>query len=282
MTVLTTSTSSGAWRPDQYSFAPADAVPDALILAHSTVAGNVIGDAPAVRVAHITDDTADWVDEAASISESDPVLGEKLVYTRKIAQRVVLSSQQFRQPETASQVAQSTARAVVYKADRAFLSQAAPVGPAVAPSAGILNIAGVNNGGELADDLDNLVDLLATIQANRGNPTAIVVDPYGWAELRKLKVGSDFNSSLLGAGVTDAPQSLLGVPVVVNPECGPGDGYVLDRTAIVSAVSPVEVATSEHAAFSSDQVMVRITWTIGWQAVRPERLGKFTIAGAGS
>jgi hypothetical protein len=42
----TISTSAGAWRPDVYTFAPTDVVPDALILQCSTVAGEIEGDEP--------------------------------------------------------------------------------------------------------------------------------------------------------------------------------------------------------------------------------------------
>ena len=47
----TTTTSAKAWAPDAY-YAATDAVPSALILTTSTVAGQVDGDAPVVRVAY--------------------------------------------------------------------------------------------------------------------------------------------------------------------------------------------------------------------------------------
>ncbi|CAM4364745.1 hypothetical protein MB901379_04726 [Mycobacterium basiliense] len=43
-----------------------------------------------------------------------------------------------------------------------------------------------------------------------------MVDPRGWAALRKFKTGTEFNSSLLGAGTTDAAPMLLSLPVLVN------------------------------------------------------------------
>jgi hypothetical protein len=49
-----------------------------------------------------------------------------------------------------------------------------------------------------------LVDLIAQLQDNLAVPSHILLDPRGWAELRKLKTGNTFNSSLLGAGTTDA------------------------------------------------------------------------------
>lgn len=41
----TTVNSAAAWRPDLYEFAPADALPEALILQCTTQAGSVEGDA---------------------------------------------------------------------------------------------------------------------------------------------------------------------------------------------------------------------------------------------
>ncbi len=99
-------------------------------------------------------------------------------------------------------------------------------------------------GDEVSDSLDALVDLLANLQASLANPTHILLDPYGWAEIRKLKVGSAYNQSLLGAGTSDVEQRLLGLPVVVDPAVPPNTGVVVDRSAIVSATGAIAVATS--------------------------------------
>ena len=59
-------------------------------------------------------------------------------------------------------------------------------------------------------------------------------------------------------------------------------GIVVDRFAIVSAVGPVVIATSTDQYFSSDSVAVRATFRLGTTAVRPERLGVFTVSDGGS
>ena len=59
-------------------------------------------------------------------------------------------------------------------------------------------------GDDVSGSLDALVDLIAQLQDNLAVPSHILLDPRGWAELRKLKTGNTFNSSLLGAGTTDA------------------------------------------------------------------------------
>src|SRR4051794_33373793 len=127
----TTVTSAKAWSPDLTAVAPDIAVPDALILKTSTVAGNVEGDAPAVRVQYIDDATAGFVAEGAAISESDPNLSEALVYTGKVAQLIRLSREQWSQPNAAELLSRSVARAVTRAANVAYIAQAAPTGGAV-------------------------------------------------------------------------------------------------------------------------------------------------------
>lgn len=279
----TTVTSAAAWRPDHYEFAPADVVPHALILQLSNVAGSIEGDAPAVRVAYINDDEATFTPEADEIEEANPQLAERLVHTAKITKLVRISIEQYQQQGTAAQLAQSVARALIRRGDLAFVAEAAPVAPAVAPMAGLANVAGIVNGGHVSGSLDTLVDLVAVLQDNLATPTHILLDPLGWAEFRKLKVGgSDTNQSLLGAGVTDAQAMMLSLPVVVNPAVPDYQGFVIDRNAIVSAAGQVKINTSLDRYFEFDSVGVRATWRIGHTVVRPDRLGTFTIGEGGS
>ena len=63
---VATPNSASAWRPDLYTFAPADVVPDALVNQCSTVAGSIEGDAPVVKVAYVDDDAADFVAEGST------------------------------------------------------------------------------------------------------------------------------------------------------------------------------------------------------------------------
>ncbi len=277
----TTTSADYGWRPDTSTFAAADVVPDALILQCSTVAGQILGDTPALHVAYVDDAAADYVAEGQPIPEADPDLSEVVIYSSKISQLIRLSNELYGQPDTASQLAQSVSRALVKKADAAFISQAAPTGGAHAPSAGMTNVAGIVNGGSVAGDLDTLVDAIADLQANGSTPSHIVVGPAGWAELRKLKVGSAYNQSLLGAGSSDSPQLLLSLPVLVNREVPALSGVVLDRSAVVSAVGPVVVAVDNSVFFTSDSVALRATWRIGFNVVRPDRIAKFSVT-AGS
>lgn len=278
MATETTSTSAVAWRPDVSIFAPVDVVPDALILKTSLVGAEIEGDAPSLRVAYVDDAAAQFTAEGTEIPEANPGLSEVQVFTGKITQLIRLSAEQYRQTETAQQLSDSVARAIIKKADLAYLTQVAPTPPAVSPPAGLTNVAGVVAGGEVADSLDVLSDLIATLQAAGAEPSHIVVGPLGWSAITKLKVGADRNDSLVGAGTIAAERRLLSLPVLVTPALTGLSGLVLDRTAIASAAGTVRVAVSEHAFFASDSVAIRADWRIGWNCVRPTRTGKFTIA----
>lgn len=124
--------------------------------------------------------------------------------------------------------------------------------------------------------------LLADLEGQGSTPSMVILDPLGYAELAKLKTEASSNQSLIGAGVTAGELTLLGLPVVKNRFVTAGAGLVIDRAAVISAVGPIRVDTSSDSAFSSDAVQIRCTWRIGWNVVRPERIGTFTVAGAGS
>ena len=279
MATATTITSTTAWSPDATAFAPEDVIPDALILQTSTVSGRVEGDAVSVRVAYVDDAAAMFVAEGADIGESDPSLAEVVVHTGAIKQLVKLSREQWHQDGTSRLVSTSVARAVTRAANQAYIAQPAPGGGAVTPPAGLLNIAGIHNGGEIDTDLDALADALAHIEDSDGLPSHIIASPTAWGALRKLKLGDDYNASLLGAGTSDIDKRLLGIPVLTTPAVPTGSLLIVDRTAIVTAVSDVEIAVSEHAYFNSDSIGLRATFRFGQNVVRPDRLAKLTVAG---
>jgi len=211
-------------------------------------------------------------------SEAQPGLNEVVVHCAKLTQLVRLSREQYYQVGTSDQLAMSVQRAIIRRADIAFLAEPAPTGPAVAPMPGLLNVTGIVNGGAVATNLDTISDLIAQLEDNLSVPTAIVVDPLGWSEIRKLKTGTAYNSTLLGAGTEDTTPRLFSLPVYVNRGMTDYSGVIIDRSAVVTAAGSVLIATSEHAFFGTDGVGLRATWRFGHVVVRPERVGKFTIA----
>ena len=166
---------SGGGQSSAHS-SPADVVPESLYLVCTMVSGTIQGYEPALHVAYCDDDEATVVAEGSEIPESDPALSEVVVFASKLSQLVRLSNELYSQAGTANQLAQSVSRALVKKIDALLIAQAATVGPATAPSAGLLNTAGIVNGGTIAVDLDGLVDLVEELQSNGSNPTHVVLD----------------------------------------------------------------------------------------------------------
>lgn len=118
---------------------------------------------------------------------------------------------------------------------------------------------------------------LRTIEGNGGQVTHLVLAPDAWASLRKFKTATGSAMGILGAGTNDAERRLLDVPVLVTGAMTAGTGLAIDRTAVVSAVGPVRVATSDHLYFNSDSVALRCTFRFGANLVRPDRVGMFTV-----
>lgn len=103
--------------------------------------------------------------------------------------------------------------------------------------------------------------------------------PDTWAALRKMRTASGSNQNLLGAGTDDAAPRLLSIPVAVNARVPSMTGLLVDKRAVISAVSQLEIATSFDQYFTSDSVAVRATMRTGHVVPRPDRLGRLYIGG---
>lgn len=273
----TTVNSTEAWSPDLVAFKPADVIPEALILRASTVVTDQLeGDAPAARVPWVDDAAADFTGEGTVIPEADPALSEATVYTGKVSQLITVSREQYGQHSTAELLAGSTRRAVTNKVNQAFIAQEAPASGNTPPT-GLLNTSGIVAGGTISANLDPLADLVGTLETNGATPGLIVANPSAWADLRKLHTTDTSNESLLGAGTDDMQRRLLGIETVTSPAVPAGTLLVVDPSAVASAVGQLQVATSEHAHFSSDMIALRATWRVGWAVQHADRLGHVSV-----
>lgn len=265
--------------PDQV-FAYNEAVPDALIANPlvATVAGEIEGDAPRVRVPYIkTDPTSGFVKEGADITDGGGELDEVLISTGKIA-TVVKQSNESASFETASQlIAAGVSRSIVTSADNAFLNNAksedtdAQNGPV-----GILNTEGIPATQTTGEGIvDAVADAKATIGGNGGIPTAIVANYAVEAILRKLKTTD--GRGLLIDPVESGELSIHGLPVIVNRAMPDKTLLVVSAGEIVAAVGAVNLAASTDALFTSDSLIRRATWRIGAKVIHANRLAKLTI-----
>ncbi|BBX69731.1 phage major capsid protein [Mycolicibacterium psychrotolerans] len=275
MAIQTTPTSPKAWAPDQTAFVPADVVPDALILQTATVVGAIEGDEPAIRVPFVADDgVVGFVAEGAEIPDANQEFDEVVVLTGKVAALGKYSFETLAQPEAARMVVESLSRSVVTKANAAYLGNLeADPGPT-----GLLNTPGIIDfETPIGDDLDQLVDAVSFIELDGGTATHVIANPTAWATLSKLKRATDSNESLVGAGTVAATRALLGLPVLVTPAMPAGSLLVVDQSAVIGAQSPVRLARSDDAYFSSDSIGVRVTWRLGWSIQHATRVAKLTV-----
>lgn len=275
MAIQVTPTSPKAWAPDQTQFVPGDIIPDALILSTATMVGSIEGDEPAIRVPFVADDgVAGFVAEGEVIDDAAQAFSETVVLTGKVSALGKYSYETLAQPMAAQMVVESLSRSIVKQANAAYLGNASgndwPTG--------LLNVADVTDGGAITDDLDPIIDAVAGIEAAGGTATHIVASPDAWATLSKLKRTVDSNESLVGAGVVAATRALLGLPVLVTPAMPTAALLVADQAAVIAAQSPLRVARSEDAFFSSDVIGVRVTWRCGWAVMHPDRLAYLTTA----
>jgi hypothetical protein len=118
---------------------------------------------------------------AAVIPEAQPALSEVLLYTSKVTQLIRISRKQYEQPSTPDHLAQSVSRAIVRRAELAFVSETVADRRQGRTRRRLLNMTGIVEGGVVSDSLDVLIDLVATLQANLATPSHVLVGPNGWA-----------------------------------------------------------------------------------------------------
>jgi HK97 family phage major capsid protein len=272
------STPDAVWSlaQDVKGVAPQDVIPSALILTVSTKAGNVEGDRPSVRVPFIKFDSAGFIPEGNAITESSPVDSEIVIHTGKVATLVPVSREEWGQPDAANLLKTAVQTDLVRKANRAFLAQTAPVGPAVTPPAGLIHQS-ITSGGVIGNNLDAVADAIAGIEDAGGSATHILAGPLAWAELVKRKTATDSNVSLLGAGADAVKRQLLSLPVLVSRDVPSATLIVLDRDAVLSVYGQVEIATSTDYYFNSDSVAVRATFRFGATVSDPARVVKLSV-----
>ncbi|OBK27707.1 hypothetical protein A5634_22280 [Mycobacterium asiaticum] len=278
-TPFNTTTAVKGLAPDLVTIPPAELIPEALIMKASTQAGFVDGDQPLVRLPFVAvdPDEAGFVPEAQTIDETDPDDREYLCATGKVALLLPISRELWQKAPSARLLSDAARTAVIRSANRAFLSQPPPTAPALTPPPGILRQTHAVSPDSVEESLDPVIDAVARIEADGGAATYILASPEAWAYVSKLRVQDGSNASLVGAGVDAAERRLLGLPVYVDRDVVGPSLVVADRSAVLSAVGPVNLATSEHHLFEKDSVALRITFRFGAVITWPERVVEIPV-----
>lgn len=283
MTTMITSDQKSLY-PDQV-FTYTEVVPEALLLnpAVATIAGEIEGDKPMVRVPYIkTDPVATFVAEGAEIPDGGGMLDEVTLTTGKLALLIQRSNESTTFNMPSQLIAAGVSRAIVNQADAALLTNAkASDSEQQNGPVGLLNIDGLTALTRAATDIvDAVADAKATIGAKGATPTAVIVG-YGMeAALRKLK---DTTGKALLIDPTRADAlTLHGLPVIVNKAMPDKTLFVVAAAEIVAAAGPVKLNASDAAVFNRDSVQQRATWRIGYKPIHADRLVKITVTeGAG-
>lgn len=264
MAKVLTPTSPEAFALDVLGLAPEQTIPQSILILATTKAGDVEGDDVFVRVPMINlDADTGFVPEGSDIPEADPDLSELVIATGKIAVLVRVSREQLVQPAAKDLMTNEVKRSVQKKVDWALLQQPAPVGPATFPPAGLIHQAHIADGGAVADNLDAVVDAVASIEALGGSCTNIIAAPDAWASVAKFKDEDTSNRSLIGAGTESAQRTLLSIPVNVTSAMTSGKLLAVDKTKTLSAFGAIQVAISTEYYFGSDSIAVRATLRFG-------------------
>ncbi len=251
----TTTTSAAAWRPDEtnVSLNLDGALPEAFVTLMTTLAGSVEGDARTVRVPFVgADPAASVVAEGAAIAETDGTLSEVEIQTAKVAVLSVISNEQWASPGAAVRLPLSLQRAVTAKANAEFVAA--------------LNALTFTSGGTVAGatDLDVFSDALADIEGAGGDASHILMPSSAWKALAALKTGTGSNLPILGVGdlaTEKVRRSIMGVPVHLHNAAT--SVYVISKSDLVSASSPLRVDTSDDYAFNRDAKALRATLRFG-------------------
>jgi len=244
----------------------------------TTKVADISGDAPVVKVPFIDVDDVDFVPEGDEIPTSPIDSREAIIATGALAVITVTSVDQFRQAGVSNLLSNELRRAMTQKADAALLGQEEPTAPAITPPAGLLNQPHTM-GGAVEDNLDAVVDGIASVEEDGGKVDQIIASPASWATVSKLKQAADSNMSLLGPASVAAQRVLLSVPVTVNSAM-PSNGLLLiEKRSVLSAYSTLELANSEHAHFRRRSIETRLWWRIGATIVRPNRVVELTVEG---
>lgn len=285
---IETSGQLGAWNPSRTTLPPTDVTPDALILNPlvAILAATPQGDQTFIRVPWIAaDPTAQVVGEGDEIPTGNALRAEVHVYTRKIGiiQRITREAygQQLEGDNGTANASDlftdSLRRAVTAKADHMFMNAPAEQ-ERFAPGLAVDNEIedAIVNAGAITDNLDPLIDAIATISDNGSNPTCILTSNSGWARLQKLKYG-DGRPVVNPDAQAEANPVLAGLPVV---RCGavPKDKLlVIDSSVVIGAYTDLNIDVDTSVYFSSDSIAIRVTGRIGWGIAQRGRIARLTI-----
>lgn len=284
---ITTNAAVRSWNPDRTTLPPTDVTPEALVLNPlvATVAATPQGDAPSIRVPFISaDPVAQIVAEGEEIPEGDSTRAEISIYTRKIALIHRISREAYSQQLTGDNatanasdlLTESLRRAVTAKADAMLLNAPNEPDTIHAPGLAVDATDAIIDAGTITDNLDPLIDAIATTSDNGATPSCLLMSNSGWAWLQRLKY-PDGRPVVNPEVQADALPRLFGLPVVRNGAVPAGTLLVMDASNLIVGYTDIGIDVDQSVYFSSDSVGIRITARLGWGIPYRGRIARLAL-----
>jgi HK97 family phage major capsid protein len=234
------------------------------------------------------DAAANWLAEAADITETDPTIGEEVVTPLKVGALTKVSNELANDssPAATSVVGDGLVRSIARKVDLAFFGNTTPLGSNGLQS--LTGIATVTAPGSAWSNFDWAIEAQSQLERVGSTVTAFAASFETVRQLSEVKqfVGTTASSDepLLQADdvSTAQPRSIFGVPLFSLPEGVIADGTVwaLDRAKVYAVIrQDIGVVVDPSFFFGSDSLAVRVIMRIGFGYPHHAAVCKISLGG---
>lgn len=251
-----TTANSAAWTPNVTVLPTAEALPELLINKVTTVINkDMLSDAAAVVLPVLAPSTADVVAEGAAITPTEHEFSEVTVFTQAVANLSILSIEMHEQMDK-NALANNMQAALIRKSNDLLLN---------APTTGL--VAKAQAGGAVTASLDEVSDAVFDTGAD-----FILLSRDAAKALATMKEATGSARPLV-----DNLNDLFGLEVTITPALTGTNILVGNRSATVSALSPLEVAKSYDYAFNRRAVATRAAFRQGYTVADATGLSLVTV-----
>jgi HK97 family phage major capsid protein len=235
------------------------------------------------------DAAANWLAEAADITETDPTIGEEVVTPQKVGALTKVSNELANDssPAATSVVGDGLVRSIARKVDLAFFANTTALGPNGLQS--LTGIATVTAPGSAWSNFDWALEAQSQLERVGSTVTAFCASFETVRQLSEVKSFTGTitsNQPLLNAGdgdvTTTQPRNIFGVPLFSLPGGTIDDGVVwaLDRAKVYAVIrQDVGVVVDPSFYFGSDSLAVRVIMRIGFGYPHHAAVCKISLAG---
>lgn len=225
------------------------------------------------------DPVAQWVAEGAEITPSDPTLQELIVTPSKVAGLTIVSTEMANDsdPAIATVIGDGLARDIASRIDQAaFAGLAAPAAQGLTTLSGVQSYVNASAFG----NLDFAAQAQSKLEQVGATCTAFVTSPATALALATVKIGTGYNSPLLGSDPTAATsRSILGVPLYVSRFVAADTLWAIDGSRVWAVMrEDATIEADRSVFFTSDRVAVRAVCRVGFAFPHSAAVVKVTLA----